>query len=36
MLVALLALAICGIIEVGGFAEAWKRSEEAARINFFK
>lgn len=36
MFVALFALAICGVIEVGGFAEAWKKSEDAARINFFK
>lgn len=36
MMVALVALVVCGVIEVGGFGEAWRRSEDAARINFFK
>lgn len=36
MFVALIALTVCGVIEVGGFGEAWRRSEDAARTNFFK
>ncbi|KAG4068534.1 hypothetical protein HA402_004875 [Bradysia odoriphaga] len=35
MVVALAALAICGIIEVGGLPEAWQRSLDTGRINFF-
>ncbi|KAJ6648014.1 Sodium-coupled monocarboxylate transporter 1, partial [Pseudolycoriella hygida] len=35
MMVGLVTLMICGVQEVGGFMEAWKKSEETGRINFF-
>ncbi len=36
MMVALFSLAICGVIEVGGFGTAWQRSAETERTKFFE
>lgn len=36
MMGALFSLAICGVIEVGGFGVAWERSADTERTKFFK